>query len=191
MLPLAVLGVYLRMGVLQILLKVVRGQPCSFVELFLGGRQFLPFLAIEILYGLLVGCGMCLCIVPGVFLTLMFFLAPLLVLDQRVPVMDSFGMSKGLTDAHWANLFLLGLIVVGLSWSPRPRFSCACGSPPRWRPIAQLPGLVVVVPYISLLYVVVYRTLAGEPGAALPPGDQSVWDAGHAPGSAAGLSSGA
>ena len=64
--PLTVLNLYLRMGVLQVLLKIVRGQPCSFGEMFRGGPQFLPFLVIEILFGVLMFVGFCLCIVPGI-----------------------------------------------------------------------------------------------------------------------------
>ncbi len=172
LLPLMVLRTYLAMGVLQILLKVVRGHACSFVELFLAGPQFLPFLVTEILYSLLVSAGACLCIVPAVFLIMMFFLTPMLVLDQRVPVMDSFGVSKKLTDAHWANLFLLGLVVFGLSMVSTVPFFVCFQVAPTLAPIVQLVGIIIVSPYIALLYVVVYRTLAGDNAATTPTDDQ-------------------
>ena len=61
-------------------------------------------------------------------------------------------------------------------------------------------GLLFAVPFLRLLNVVTYMTLigdkgitmqSGDQGITMQSGDQGVWDAGHAPGSAAGLSSGA
>ena len=52
-------------------------------------------------------------------------------------------------------------------------------------------GLLFAVPFLRLLNVVTYMTLIGDKGITMQSGDQGVWDAGHAPGSDAGLSSGA
>jgi phage FluMu protein Com len=160
--PLMVLSIYLRMGVLQVLLKVVRGQPRTFGELFHGGPQFPPFLVIEVLFSLLVGVGCCFCLVPGIFVASFFFLASLLVLDRQVPVLDSFGASKNLVGPNP----LIGVIVVGLPIGALiPTFVAAFLVPP----LAPLLGLLIdliVVPYATMLCVVAYWMLRGEAAAS-------------------------
>jgi hypothetical protein len=156
-LAVSVLNVFLQMGVLRIFLKIARGQPAEFGELFAGGPQFLPFLGVGILFGLMVGLGAMLCLVPGIILMLMFWPARYLVLDRNAPVFESFSMASSLMAGNKMNVFLIGLLGLLLMFA---------GALP------CLLGLIIVAPYLTLMGVVVYLTLSGEPTVAMHPAVQ-------------------
>ena len=124
-----------------------RGQPFTFGQLFAGGPQLLPFIGASILVGLSTWLGLIFCIVPGIIIALMFSQVAYLVLDQNVPVFDSFTRSKILTYGNKMNLFVIGLLAILLSLAG----AIPCGL-----------GLIFVIPYLRLLMVVVYLTLMGE-----------------------------
>src|SRR4029453_2532598 len=70
----------------------------------------LPVLGVSILLGLAIGVGMLLCIVPGILLALMWWPAYYLVVDDKSPVMESFGKASEITKGNWGTAFLLGLL---------------------------------------------------------------------------------
>ncbi len=220
MIPLQLFTLYLYWGMIRMLLKIARGQRFEFGELFAYRPQFWPFLGVVLLLGLayaavamviavptsIVVFGIsrpagpeammgaviiaiavtCLiATIPWVIIWLFFGQAPFLVLDREVPVLESFGLSKNLMVGNKGTLFLIWLLEIAVAILG----FCACCA-----------GLLFAVPFLRLLNVVTYMTLigdkgitmqSGDQGITMQSGDQGVWDAGHAPGSAAGLSSGA
>lgn len=82
-------------------------------------RYFWPFIGVSLLVGLLSGIGMLLLIVPGVLLTMMFFLSPYIVLLEGVSPVSSLQVSKERTSGfRWwifKRLFLYEVFVFILS----------------------------------------------------------------------------
>ena len=157
--------IWLGIGQAIIFLKVARGQPAEIGELFTGGPFFLTALLASILCGLAVFAGICLCIVPGIIVALMFSQFMYLIVDQRLDVIESLSVSHQITTGNKATLFLLflvlGLIAMG--------GACACGI-----------GLIFAIPFMQVSMVVAYLTMTGQPTAEqmqmqqmqMPPGPQ-------------------
>jgi hypothetical protein len=149
---------YLGIGQAIIALKLARGQPAEFSDLFKGGARYLPVLGGRILAGLAIGVGLLLCIVPGVILALMFWPFYYLVVEGKVGVMDSFGMANKITEGNWGTAFLLWLlsIVIGIVGF-----------------LAFCIGIVFAIPLITLLWVTAYLMMSGQlapyPGYGSPP----------------------
>ena len=73
-----------------------------------------------------------------------------LVLDRRVPVLDSFRQSKELMNGNKLTLFLIWLAMMGIFL------------------VAMIPcglGILVAGPYFSLMFAVIYLTITGQPTA--------------------------
>ncbi len=142
---------YLQMGLMQFMLKVARGEPFRFGDVFYAGPQVLPFFGATIVFALAVAAGFILLIVPGVILALMFSQVQYLVLDRRIAVFDAFSASKQMMAGNKANLFvvhlLAGLLSIALTL-------LTCGL-----------GIFVVGPCYALGMAVIYLTLSGEPTA--------------------------
>jgi uncharacterized membrane protein len=141
-------------GVNRFLLKVHRGQPYEFGDIFKGGDLFGGMLVANLLIALGVGFGMMLCIVPGVILALGLAFTQLLIADRKLPAIDALKESWRLTTGQKGSLavfFLLavGVIILGL---------CAC-----------FIGVLVAGPIVQLALAYVYLVTIGEPPAAPVP----------------------
>lgn len=76
-------------------------------------NQLAVFFVVSIVFGLIVGFGTCLCILPGIFLGVRLCYAPLLA-AQGATFSESFSRSWALTKGHFWNIFLMGLTMIGI-----------------------------------------------------------------------------
>jgi hypothetical protein len=82
-------------------------------ELVADSKTYVEFLAVTLLYGLLVAAGLLLLIVPGIYLAVRYGLVGFLVADGRADVLDSFRQSSAVTKGvRWRLFFLMLLLVV-------------------------------------------------------------------------------
>jgi hypothetical protein len=138
---------YLQIGMGQIMLKLARRQPAEFTELFTGGPIFFPVLGVSILFGLAVGLGMLLLIVPGIILALMLWPTYWLVLDGKAGVIESFSLASTITKNNWGTGFLLALLqmaigIVGM--------------------LALCIGIIFAAPLAMMLWPVAYLMMSGQ-----------------------------
>lgn len=105
---------YFQVGLTRIHLEAARGQSPSFGLLFSGGDRFLALFAFTLLYGLIVGIGILLLIVPGIFFALAFAPAQFYVVDQRMGPIAAMQASWEATKGQKGDIFLLGLAGFGL-----------------------------------------------------------------------------
>jgi uncharacterized membrane protein len=148
-----VLAIAMHLGLLRIFLKIARGQQARLGELFVMDPQFLPFLGVSLLVGLIVSAGTMLCVVPGVIFFLILSQSQLLVVDRNLPVFESLNRSKEMTDGTKLNLFLIWL-VAGIGAGVINAVTCGLGS-------------IVSAPFLLLMTAVIYLTLSGEPTAEM------------------------
>lgn len=96
-------------------LKVHDGGAPDFSNL--GGElsAFLGFLLTMVLYALLVAVGMVLLVVPGVIWGVKYAFAGFLVADKGAEPLDAFRESARLTDGIKGQLFVFGLLLLGLN----------------------------------------------------------------------------
>ena len=161
-------------GVYRMAVNQVRGRAISFGDIFSGGPTFLPMLGFSFVYGLAVGVGTLLCVVPG-FLLAGLLLAGYALIADGAGIGDAISRSNdGMKADMWSAagfVFVLGLLVL-VSAIP-------CGL-----------GLFVTMPMFWLISALAYRDMVGMPGLAAPAGpvygqpQSGVWPPPPAPGQA-------
>mgnify|MGYP003678161105 CR=1 FL=1 len=141
-----VVNVFLGIGQTLIALRLLRGQPAQFSDLFSGGPLFLPVLGASLLAGLAMTVGFAACILPGLLLGLFFWPFYWLVVDQKTGVMDSFKVALAIAKVNVGTTVLIWLasmaiILLGL--------------------IALVVGLLFAIPLVSLVFATAYLMMAG------------------------------
>ncbi len=84
--------------------------------LFSSGRRILNYLAVELLYGLIVAAGFILLIVPAFIWGIQFGYARFAVLDEGLGPIEALRRSSDLTQGGRGNLFLFGLILAAINF---------------------------------------------------------------------------
>ncbi|PIE05344.1 MAG: hypothetical protein CSA75_05245, partial [Sorangium cellulosum] len=95
-------------------LKVARGEPYEFTDIFRGGRYFLPMLLAFLISSVGVLLGVLLLIVPGVILSLGWTLTVPLIVDKNLGVFAAFKESWRLMKGQKLSFFLWSLATAGL-----------------------------------------------------------------------------
>lgn len=104
------IGSYIGGGVTAFSLKVARGQPVSFGDVFSGGKYFGRMLIGTIGLYIAAAIGFVLCIVPGYIVMLGLCMFAFLIVDQGMAGIDALKKSWELTNGHKMNLFVFGLL---------------------------------------------------------------------------------
>lgn len=143
-----VVNVFLTIGECRLMLRLARGERAQIGDLFGGGSFLLTSLASWFLYTLMTVLGLAVCVVPGVFLMLMFWPYQHLIVDRRLGVLESLDTSRLLTSANLVTGLLLGLLNLGLVVLG---FAMCCV------------GVVLTIPLIMLLNAVAYLMISGQP----------------------------
>jgi len=145
-------GAFMAGGIITFALKVARGQPYSFGDVFGGAPFFLRILACELVLYLGVLLGMVLLIVPGIILSLGWSLAITALVDKNLGPIEALKESWRLTTGHKGDIFLLGLLLLLVTIAG----VCACGV-----------GLLVTYPIMYIAITYVYLRLSGQPTAPM------------------------
>lgn len=147
-----VASAYLRGGLTLIVLKAIRRQDPRLGELFSGFRFGWRMLVQEILGGLLVCVGLVLFLVPGVILGLGLSLSSYFVVDRDAGAIESLQRSWDATKGHKSQLFLLGMLFLGLTLASL----LLCGLP-----------LLVLTPLALVAHSLVYVWITAAPAPHL------------------------
>jgi uncharacterized membrane protein len=150
-----VVSSFVMAGIMNFSLKVARGAPYAFGDLFGGAPFFVSVLVANFISGLAVAIGMVFLIVPGVILMLGLSMTLPLVIDRGLGPIEALQESWKLTDGQKANIFIFGLIAFGLCIAG----ACACGV-----------GLLLVLPILYIAHMYIYLKLTGQPVAAIGRG---------------------
>ena len=136
------------MGWVRISLNVVDGKPASVGDLWARLDLLLPYAIASFLFSIMVGVGLVLLVIPGIYLALTFsFYGPVIV-DREMGAIDGLRRSAEITRGHkwkllgfWVTLLLLNLL--GL--------------------ILLVVGVLVTAAVSLLAIAYVYRTLSDDP----------------------------
>lgn len=147
-----IVSTFMTGGMTLFAIKVARGDPYEFGDIFKGGPFFLSILGANILMGLGILFGMVLLIVPGVILGLGWAMTIPLIVDRQTGVLDGMKESWGLMEGHKLSLFLWGLLaallmIVGL--------------------LACCVGAFVVGPIVQIAFAYIYLRISGQRTADL------------------------
>lgn len=139
-----VVTVFFMLGFTRIGLNVVSGKPFGVGMLFGGGKWLLQGVIGYLLYWLMVGVGLILFIVPGVYLMLRFGMFQNAIVDRNLSAIAALRYSSELTANNRANLFVLFLFAIVIMFA-----GCA----------ALLVGMLFAYPVMWLSWIVAYRWL--------------------------------
>lgn len=134
-------------GMTLFALKVARGQPYEFGDIFKGGPYFGAVLVANLLMGLGIGLGLILLIVPGIFLALAWSLTVPIAVDRNIGPIEAMKESWQLTNGHKGNIFLFGLLMVALVFVGL---------------LACCVGVLVVAPIGQIALAYIYLRISGQ-----------------------------
>jgi len=143
--------VVLTAGLLKYYLKLIRGERAGIADAFAGfGSAIGQLVLLGLVSGFLSLIGYCLCILPGIYLTVSWMFAVPLVIDRGMGFWEAMEFSRKMVAKHWFLMFALSL-VSGLLAS--------CGL------IACCIGILLTVPlgWATLMYA--YEDIFGRQGA--------------------------
>ena len=148
-LALSLVALIAEFGLINASLKITRGEKANFSD-FWDSRTGVTFVVVAILFGLAVGVGLVLCIIPGLLALWAYQFARFSAVDPGTSIGASFAESWRLVKANkGVGVMTLLIYAVGTIIS-----FLTCGI-----------GALVVQPVITLFMANVYRQLRGEPVA--------------------------
>lgn len=116
-----------------------RASPSEFRRI---GNRYIPYFFGTLLYSLLVGIGVVLLVVPGIYVGVACQFAPYLIIDRRCGPVEALRESAALTKGSRWGLLFFGLAMIGLNILGSLFFGL---------------GLLVTVPVTFCAHVWVYR----------------------------------
>jgi len=138
----SVVDIFLGLGIIRVALNIIDGKSYSIGTLFSQGSCTLRAFLAQILFGLMVGVGILLLIVPGIYLALRFGQYQNAIVDKKMGIFESFSYSARITQN--TKMPLLGLYIV--------LFFINVGGA-----IALLVGLIFTIPLTTLAGILAYR----------------------------------
>jgi hypothetical protein len=102
---------WLHLGLCSFTLKLARGEPTTWADLFDVGDVFASSLVMCLVGLSAVALGFACCFVPGILLLLMFSQAPFVLLDRRTGPIEALGISAQIMAGNKVTLFLTGLLL--------------------------------------------------------------------------------
>ncbi|HOI81596.1 MAG: hypothetical protein WCS47_03195 [Thermovirgaceae bacterium] len=120
----------------------------EFVQLKGMKPLLIPYLIGSLLLSVLVGVGMALFIVPGVYIAVRYQFMPYLIIDRGMKPLEAFKAAGELVRGSWMNLFLFLLCIVGINF------------------LGTIPlglGLLITVPVTFMAHARVYRDFVPGP----------------------------
>lgn len=103
-------ALYLNLGMTRIWLNLVSGKQATVGMIFGEGGKLLTAILASILFGLAVGLGFLLLIVPGIYIALRYGQYMAAIVDKNLGVMDSLSYSSSITTNNRMPVFLLWLL---------------------------------------------------------------------------------
>ena len=118
----AVLGIgfqivnwYLTFNALGVSLKLIDEKEVTYADFWLPQSNFWFYVLATLLYGLIIGVGTLLLIVPGIIFGLMFMFYGYVMIEKNLGPIEALKESKRLTAGAKWDLFLFSLLAIGLN----------------------------------------------------------------------------
>ena len=143
-----VVGLWLALGAMTFYMKVGRGELATVGDLFSGGRYLLRGVGLWIILTIISGIGFVLCILPGIYVLLMFSQMLFILIDQDATVLDSLRLSREVMRGNMLTVLAMWLVggIVTLIGTI----------------ITLGIGLIFLYPYFILLFAVAYLMMSGQ-----------------------------
>lgn len=137
----------IHLGFVNISLRYVDQKNVNLGHLFSIFPQIVQFIIANILYSLLVGIGLILFIVPGIYWAVKYCLFPYFIIDKKSGPIEAFKLSGQATHGAKWDLFAFGIVSIIISWLGL---------------ICLVVGLFAALPTIWVASAAIYRRLTRE-----------------------------
>lgn len=107
--------IWLQVGLFRMALKLVDGERINTDDFLKGHGDFLSYLLASVLYGLIVGAGMILLIVPGIYWAVRYWAYGYALVDEHFDPVTALKRSTVLTQGVKGEIFWFGLAVIGVN----------------------------------------------------------------------------
>jgi len=148
------LSVWLGVGFMRLMLKVVRDEPVQLSELWSGGEYFLQYFIGMLVVSVVIFVGFLLLIVPGIIWSFHYIFTQYILADEKLSFSEAMAQSKAMSRGIEWNLAGFALAILGLNL------------------LACLPfflGLIVTIPLTTLAGYVLYVDLRRQYLTGLTP----------------------
>ena len=139
-----VIQVFLSIGIINISLKLARGEVASWGDLWTKRHLFWRYIGGSILYALIVSVGLLLLIIPGVIWALKYQFFTYILVDKELSIWAALKDSSRLAQGHKGNIFVLNILLTLIAVLGLLLFFI---------------GLLAAMPIIWLTYALVYLKL--------------------------------
>jgi hypothetical protein len=142
-----IISMWIRMGIIHGSVKAARGEGVTTGDFFLTWENVGRFILGTLLYGLIVGVGLILLVVPGIIWGLRYCLYGHYLVTQGAGPVEALQMSAAATDGHKSELFglcfaSLGVVILGA--------------------LCLGVGLVWAIPAVNIAWSTVFLQLSGQ-----------------------------
>lgn len=135
---------FIQMNFVRAGLSIVAGKKPSFNDLLIT-QPFVKYVIGNILTSIIVGIGLILLIIPGIYLALRLGFTHLLIVDKNMDPIEALKKSWEITSGHVLQLFLLAVVLVLLNIAGAVLF---------------LVGLLITIPMSFIAMIYVYKQLS-------------------------------
>jgi len=92
--------------------KLLQRRGPEFQDFFAGFQFFLPLFLLSVISSLLIILGFILLILPGIYLTVCYLFASMLVIDRRLDFWPAMELSRRTVQTQWFGFFVFVLLLV-------------------------------------------------------------------------------
>lgn len=136
-------------GFMMIGLKRVVGAPVSATEVFGYYHKTLPLFGTLLLMYVMIAIGFCLLVLPGIYLSIAYYMAMPLVIEKNLSPWQALEASRKAITHHWFRIFGLGIVLMLIFM------------------LSMLPlgiGMIWTMPMLMIAYGIIYRNMFGYEG---------------------------
>jgi DNA-directed RNA polymerase subunit RPC12/RpoP len=106
-----IVSMFFQLGMQTVLLQIAQGRNPGMGELFSGGPLLWRMVACSLLLGIAVMVGTLLLVIPGIILLLMFWPYSYVLIDRKLPGIDSFSEARNITRGNLLTLTAIFLLI--------------------------------------------------------------------------------
>ncbi|QDT90616.1 zinc ribbon domain-containing protein [Gimesia algae] len=143
---------YLMLGVMNYLLKLVKNEYPGIGEIFSGGPFLGRMVLCSIVFILAYSAGLICLIIPGLIVVCMFWPYAYLLIDRDLPGIDAFTESRKVTDGNKLTMFLIYLIMTGITMVPYVLMLATMTGMQQPGGQASALGLLILFGFVALFY---------------------------------------
>jgi len=136
------------MGVLKAMLNIVRGEKFDIDTILSTQPLFLKYLGATLLVGLIVGIGLLLFIIPGIYMAITYTFVPYLIVDKKMGVFEAMKESSELTKGKKFDIFIFGIVAMLIGYSGI---------------LALFVGILLTAPFAGMMYPILYSRMINSP----------------------------